>query len=91
MNTKRGKDYTADSPDPVLNYAANFPYLADIELVTDTLGKPKAVLLPLDSFGQLMRDYWALAAALKAKDEDMVDWEDALAELRADGILPPQG
>jgi hypothetical protein len=38
-----------------------------------------------------MRDYRALAAALKAKDEDMVDWEDALAELRADGILPPQG
>jgi hypothetical protein len=62
-----------------------------MEFVADSSGQLTAVLVPFEGFRRLMLDYRSIATAFKTKDEDFIDWEDALAELRADGTLPPAG
>jgi hypothetical protein len=57
----------------------------------NSAGECELVVLNIDSFKRLMRDYWAISTAFKAKDEELIPWEEALAELRADGIIPPEG
>lgn len=76
------------SEDPALVYAKTLPYLNDLKFLETKTGRRTAVLVPLDGFRRLVRDYWAMASTLKAKGEDMVDCEDALTELRKDGIVP---
>jgi hypothetical protein len=77
-------EVTADA----LEYAKRFPYLGDMRFVADASGKRVAVLISGEGFSRLMRDYWAIASAWNAKDDEFIDWEEAKEELRADGRLP---
>ncbi len=85
---KRMKATTPD--DPALEFAKNFPYLGGLSCVADTFGELTAVLIPMTAFRRLMLDYQSIATALNTTDADLVDWDQALNELRADGILPPK-
>jgi len=76
--------------DSALDYALGFPYLSDLKFLEDASGERSAVVIPLEGFRRLMRDYWALTTVVNSKEEDFIDFEEFVSELRADGLLPPE-
>ena len=71
-----------------LEYAQQLPFLADMKFVADAHGRKSAVVIPIEAFLVLIRNYWALETVVSSKDEDFIDFEEFVAQLRADGLLP---
>jgi hypothetical protein len=73
-----------------IQYAKKLAYLRGLKFLEDGSGKRIGVLLTLEAFRRLMLDHWAMSSALTVKDSDLVDWDEAIAEMREDGI-PAKG
>ena len=83
----RGTGQTV-ADEEALAYSGNFPYLRKLQFLEDEDGRRRGVLIPMDAFRRLMLDYRSIATVLNLKEQDFLDWDEALAELRADGIVP---
>jgi prevent-host-death family protein len=60
------------------------------QFITDSRGKRKAVILPIEQYEkykQLMEDLADLRAMDERKDEPTVPWEEVKQRLRADSLL----
>lgn len=58
------------------------------EYVTDSDGKKRAVILPIEEYEDLLEDLQDLAIAAERRNEPTVSHEQLLAELNKDGLLP---
>ena len=58
------------------------------QYVTDSEGRRKAVILPVEEFEELLEDLDDLAVAAERREEATISHEEAKAELRRDGHLP---
>ncbi len=63
--------------------------LKGVQFVTDTTGKPTAVLISLKEWGELWEDFYDLLISKARKDEPTVSWEKLKAEMRNE--VPPGG
>lgn len=59
----------------------------EIEYVTNRAGEKTAVIVPIDSFEELMEDIEDLAAAAERREEPVITHEQLLTELKQDGLL----
>ena len=59
-----------------------------LEFVTDGDGVKKAVILPMEAFIELIEDLEDLALIAERRDEPTVPFEQVIADLKLDGILP---
>jgi len=59
----------------------------EIEYVTNRAGEKTAVIVPIDSFEELMEDIKDLAAAAERREEPVITHEQLLTELKQDGLL----
>lgn len=57
------------------------------EYITDSEGKKRSVILPIDQFESLIEDIEDLAIVAERKDEDTITHEDLLGQLKKDGLL----
>ena len=58
------------------------------QYVTDETGKKTAVILPIEEFEELMEDLADLAVLLERRDESTVSFDEVVAKLKQDGLLP---
>lgn len=87
--TRSATEPTSGSKSPgFLDYARTLGYLGPLQFIEDLKGRRTAVVVSTAAFERLLEDHWAMSSALSVKDEDLVDWEEAKAELQRDGILP---
>ena len=61
--------------------------LAHPQYITDDQGHKTAVILPLDTYTELLEDLSDLAIAVERSDEPLVSHKDLLDSLKADGHL----
>ena len=57
------------------------------EYITDSEGKKRSVILPIDLFESLINDIEDLAIVAERKDEETITHEDLLGQLKKDGLL----
>lgn len=57
------------------------------EFVLDVNGNKKAVLLPIEEYEELLEDLSDLAVAAERRNENTVNHEQLLEELKADGSV----
>jgi hypothetical protein len=72
-------------------FLERFKFCKSLELVADAKGNPSAVLVPLAEFKRLVADMEALSVAATATAQDSISFEEMQAELRRDGVVPPNG
>jgi len=58
-----------------------------IEYVTNLEGEKTAVIVPIDSFDELMEDIEDLAAAAERREESTISHDQLIAELKQDGLI----
>jgi PHD/YefM family antitoxin component YafN of YafNO toxin-antitoxin module len=58
------------------------------QYVTDQSGKKTAVILPIEEFEELMEDLADLAVLLERRDEPTISFDEVMAKLKQDGLLP---
>ncbi len=58
------------------------------QYVTDENGKKTAVILPIEDFEGLLEDIEDLAALLERRDESAISFDEVIAKLKKDGLLP---
>ena len=58
------------------------------QYVTDQSGKKTAVILPIEEFEELMEDLADLAVLLERRDEPTIPFDEVMAKLKQDGLLP---
>jgi hypothetical protein len=58
------------------------------QYITDESGKKTAVILPIEEFEELLEDIEDLAVLLERRDEPTVPFEEVIAKLKQDGLLP---
>jgi hypothetical protein len=58
-----------------------------LEYVTDSVGKKRAVILPIAAFHELLADLADLAAVVERASEPTLAHQKLITELRADGLL----
>ena len=58
------------------------------QYVTDDKGNKTAVILPIEDFEELLEDIEDLASLLERRDETAVSFDEVIAKLKKDGILP---
>jgi len=58
------------------------------QYVTDESGRKTAVILPIEEYEELLEDIQDLAVLLERRDEPTVHFEDVIAKLKKDGLLP---
>ena len=58
-----------------------------IEYVTNLEGEKTAVIVPIDSFDELMEDIEDLAAAAERREESTISHDQLVAELKQDGLI----
>lgn len=58
------------------------------QYVTDDSGEKTAVILPIGQFYDLLEDFEDLRIVAERRNEPTVSHQEALAELRNDGLLP---
>ncbi len=58
------------------------------QYVTDEAGKKVAVILPIEEFEDLLEDLEDLAVLLERRDEPTIPFEEAVAKLKKNGLLP---
>ena len=59
----------------------------EIEYVINRAGEKTAVILPIDSFEELLEDIEDLATAAERRDEPTITHDQLLAELKRDGLI----
>ena len=59
-----------------------------LQYVTNEQGEKTAVILPIEEFEELLMDLEDIKDICERKDEDYMDHEDFVRELKADGLLP---
>lgn len=57
------------------------------EYITDSEGKKKSVVLPIDQFEALIEDIVDLAIVAERREEPTITHEDLLEQLKKDGLL----
>lgn len=57
------------------------------QYITDAKGQKTAVILPLDTYTELLEDLSDLAAVAERRMEETASHKDLLAELKADGLI----
>ncbi len=57
------------------------------QYITNEQGDKTAVILPIDTFEELLEDIDDLAAIAERKDEPTISHEELIAELKQDGII----
>lgn len=60
----------------------------NLQFITDEEGEKKAVILPIDEFIELLEDLEDIALVAERRDEPTVSFEQVIAELKRDGLLP---
>lgn len=58
------------------------------QYVTNATGKKVAVILPIEEFEDLLEDLEDLAVLLERRDEPTIPFEEAVAKLKKNGLLP---
>ncbi len=58
------------------------------QYVTNETGKKVAVILPIEEFEDLLEDLEDLAVLLERRDEPTIPFEEAVAKLKKNGLLP---
>ena len=58
------------------------------QYVTDQSGRKTAVILPIEEFEELMEDLADLAVLLERRDEPGIPFDEVVAKLKQDGLLP---
>ena len=58
------------------------------QYVTDQSGRKTAVILPIEDFEELMEDLADLAVLLERRDEPTIPFDEVIAKLKQDGLLP---
>lgn len=58
-----------------------------IEYITDEDGNKKSVVLPVETYEELLEDIQDLAAIAERKGEESVPFDQVLKNLKADGLL----
>lgn len=58
------------------------------QYVTDDAGKKVAVILPIEEFEDLLEDLEDVAVLLERRDEPTISFEDVVARLKKNGLLP---
>jgi len=58
------------------------------QYITDEKGKKTAVILPIEEFEELLEDLEDLAVLLERRDEQTIPFDEVVAKLKQDGILP---
>ena len=58
-----------------------------VEYVINGAGEKTAVIVPIDSFEELIEDIEDLAAAAERRDEPATSHEQVVAELKQDGLI----
>jgi len=58
------------------------------QYVTDESGKKTAVILPIEEFEELLEDIEDLAVLLERRDEPTIPFDEVIAKLKQDGLLP---
>ena len=59
----------------------------EIEYVTNSAGEKTAVIVPIDSFEELIEDIEDLAVAAERREEPTVTHDQLLTELKQDGLI----
>ena len=59
----------------------------EIEYVTNSAGEKTAVIVPIDSFEELIEDIEDLAVVAERREEPTITHEQLLAELKQDGLI----
>ncbi len=57
------------------------------EYITDSKGKKKSVVLPIDDFKALIEDIEDLALVAERREEPSISHEELLDQLKKDGLL----
>ena len=60
----------------------------NLEFVIDEGGKKKAVILPMETFIELLEDLEDLAMVAERRDEPTVPFDQVIDGLKRDGLLP---
>ena len=58
------------------------------QYVTNEEGKKTAVILPIDELEELLEDIADMATLLERRDELSIPFDEVIAKLKRDGILP---
>jgi len=58
------------------------------QYITDENGKKTAVILPIAEFEELLEDLEDLAVLLERRDEPTIPFDEVVAKLKHDGLLP---
>ena len=58
------------------------------QYVADEEGKKTAVILPIEEFKELLEDIADMAVLLERRDELTIPFDEVVAKLKRDGILP---
>ena len=59
----------------------------EIEYVTHRAGEKTAVIVPIDSFEELIEDIEDLAVAAERREEPTITHDQLLTELKQDGLI----
>ena len=59
-----------------------------LNYVTNKTGEKTAVILPIEEFEELLEDLADMAALLERRDEPTIPFEEVVAKLKKDGLLP---
>ncbi len=59
----------------------------NVQFVTDAEGNQVAVILPLEEYEEMLEDLHLGRVARESKDEERIPWQQARAELKAEGRL----
>jgi len=58
------------------------------QYITDEEGKKTAVILPIEEFEELLEDIADMAVLLERRDEPTIPFDEVVAKLKRDGLLP---
>ena len=58
-----------------------------IQYITDDEGNKKSVVLPVETYEELLEDIQDLAAIAERKDEGTISFQDLKESLKLDGLL----
>ena len=59
-----------------------------LNYVTNKTGEKTAVILPIEEFEELLEDLADMAALLERRDEPTIPFEEVVAKLKKDGLVP---
>ncbi len=58
-----------------------------IQYITDENGNKQSVVLPVETYEEILEDIQDLAAIAERKDESSISLEEIVKNLKADGLL----